>query len=71
VFPEDGFAQTPKEGTALLYRSKTELLHYSEAMTSSHEKWIMQLLLDYNHDYKPGDTIVDFKTGESYVWEGP
>jgi len=69
VFPEDGFSQLPVEGTALLYRSKTELLHYSEAMTSPrHDKWIMQLLLDYNHDYQPGDTVVDFKTGESYVW---
>lgn len=70
VFPEDGFAQTPVEGTALLYRSKTELLHYSEAMTGCSEKWIMQLLLDYDHDYQPGDTITDFSTGESYVWDG-
>uniref|UniRef100_A0A7R9ZNK8 Fe2OG dioxygenase domain-containing protein n=2 Tax=Craspedostauros australis TaxID=1486917 RepID=A0A7R9ZNK8_9STRA len=70
VFPEDDFAQLPQEGTALLYRSKTELLHYSEAMSQRHEKWIMQFLLDYDHDYQPGDTIVDFSTGTSYVWEG-
>jgi hypothetical protein len=70
VFPEDGFAQTPKEGTALLYRSKTELLHYSEAMKDGEEKWIMQLLLDYNHSFHPGDTVVDFSTGQSYVWDG-
>lgn len=70
VFPEDGFAQRPVEGTALLYRSKNELLHYSEAMTSAHEKWIMQLLLDFNHDYAPGDVITDFRTGTSYVWDG-
>lgn len=68
VFPEDGFSQTPKQGTALLYRSKTELLHYSEAMTSTDEKWIMQLLLDFNHDYQPGDVVTDFRTGESYVF---
>jgi len=70
VFPEDNFAQTPVQGTALLYRSHTELLHYSEAMTPGYEKWIMQLLLDYNHNYQVGDTITDFKTGESYVWNG-
>ena len=70
VFPEDNFAQTPVEGTALLYRSKTELLHYSEAMSDSSEKWIMQLLLDYQHDYQPGQQITDFQTGESYVWDG-
>eukprot|EP00594_Rhizosolenia_setigera_P018684 CAMPEP_0178960498 /NCGR_PEP_ID=MMETSP0789-20121207/13001_1 /TAXON_ID=3005 /ORGANISM="Rhizosolenia setigera, Strain CCMP 1694" /LENGTH=340 /DNA_ID=CAMNT_0020643861 /DNA_START=44 /DNA_END=1066 /DNA_ORIENTATION=+ len=71
VFPEDNFSQTPKQGTALLYRSKDELLHYSEAMTSEdHDKWIMQLLIDYNHDYKAGDLIVDYKTGQSYVWDG-
>jgi hypothetical protein len=70
VFPEDGFSQTPVKGTALLYRSKEELLHYSEAMTPNNEKWIMQLLLDFNHDYRPGDTVVNFQTGESYVWDG-
>ena len=70
VFPEDGFSQTPVEGTALLYRSKTELLHYSEAMKGTNEKWIMQLLLDYNHDFKVGDTITDFQRGTSYVWDG-
>jgi hypothetical protein len=70
VFSEDGFAQTPVEGTALLYRSKTELLHYSEAMKAGEEKWIMQLLLDYNHDFNVGDTVVDFSTGQSYVWDG-
>jgi hypothetical protein len=70
VFPEDNFAQTPVQGTALLYRSKKELLHCSEAMVGDNEKWIMQLLLDFNHDYKPGDSVVDFRTGESYVWDG-
>jgi len=30
VFPEDGLAVPPTQGTALLYRSKTELLHFSE-----------------------------------------
>lgn len=70
VFPEDDFANTPVEGSALLYRSKEELLHYSEAMTGSHEKWVMQLLLDYNHNYQPGDTITCFRTGTSYVWDG-
>lgn len=70
VFPEDGFAQTPVEGTALLYRSKTELLHYSEAMKDNNEKWIMQLLLDYSHDFQVGDTIVCYRTGDSYIWDG-
>src|SRR3569623_1040286 len=70
VFPEDHFSKVPIEGSALLYRSKTELLHFSEAMTSTNEKWIMQLLLDYNHDYAHGDTITDFRTGASYIWDG-
>ena len=70
VFPEDGFAQVPVQGTALLYRSFDELLHYSEAMRPGNEKWIMQLLLDYNHSYQAGDTITDFRTGQSYVWQG-
>lgn len=70
VFPEDNFAQTPVQGTALLYRSMTELLHYSEAMQPGHEKWIMQLLLDFNHDFKPGDLVTDFRRGTSYVWDG-
>ena len=30
VFPEDGLAVPPISGTALLYKSKTELLHFSE-----------------------------------------
>jgi hypothetical protein len=70
VFPEDGFAQKPVEGTVLLFGSKTELLHYSEAMNEGSQKWILQLLLDYNHDYRPGDTITDFRTGQSWTWDG-
>jgi hypothetical protein len=70
-FPEDGYAQKPVEGTALLYHSKTELLHYIEAMNEGSQKWtILQLLLDYNHDYRPGDTITDFRTGQSWTWDG-
>jgi hypothetical protein len=70
VFPEDNFAQTPVKGTALLYRSKEELLHCSEAMQPGNEKWIMQLLLDYSHTYRAGDTVACFQTGTSYVWDG-
>lgn len=39
-------------------------------MTDHSEKWIMQLLLDFNHDYKIGDVVTDFRTGESYRWTG-
>jgi len=69
VFPEYGFSQLPRKGTAMLYRSKPELLHYSEAVNGA-GKWIMQLLIDFDIDYSPGDTITDFQTGTSYVWEG-
>lgn len=70
VFSEDDFAQKPQLGSALLYRSQTELLHYSEAIRGDGEKWIMQLLLDFKHDYKKGDMVTDFRTGQSYVWDG-
>eukprot|EP00520_Triparma_pacifica_P004505 CAMPEP_0118638350 /NCGR_PEP_ID=MMETSP0785-20121206/3633_1 /TAXON_ID=91992 /ORGANISM="Bolidomonas pacifica, Strain CCMP 1866" /LENGTH=261 /DNA_ID=CAMNT_0006529585 /DNA_START=264 /DNA_END=1049 /DNA_ORIENTATION=- len=70
VFPEDGLAVPPTEGTALLYKSKVELLHFSEPVEDpSAEKYILQLLIDYVHDYKKGDKVVDFKTGESYIYE--
>lgn len=75
VFPDHDFAQSPVEGTALFYRSKEDLVHYSEAMmihrvTNQQTKWILQLLLDFNHEHKPGDFITDFRTGESYLWDG-
>ncbi|GMI21500.1 hypothetical protein TrCOL_g9937 [Triparma columacea] len=70
VFPEDGLAVSPISGTALLYKSKTELLHFSEPVNDpTAEKYILQLLIDYEHDYKKGDKIIDFKTGQSYVYE--
>lgn len=74
VFPDYGFAQTPSEGTALFYRSQEDLVHYSEAIIPKHHhpttKWILQLLLDFDHEYQPGDCIIDFRTGESFVWDG-
>jgi len=36
---------------------------------SKTDKYILQLLIDYEHDYKKGQKVVDFKTGESYVYE--
>lgn len=61
VFPEIGLSVAPKMGTALLYESKRDLLHYSEAMKGG-EKWIMQLLLDFKYD--PNLPTVDWKTGQ-------
>ena len=70
VFPEDGLAVAPKRGTALIYRSKTELLHFSEPVTKPGvEKAILQLLIDYRHAFKKGETVTDFETGASYVYE--
>jgi len=69
VFVEDGLAVKPVEGTALLYKSKTELLHFSEPIKDKKgTKYILQLLIDYEHDYKKGDTITDFRKGTSYVY---
>ena len=68
VFPEDGLAVPPTRGTALLYQSKTEMLHYSEPVKDGSVKYILQLLIDWRHDFKKGDKIVDFRTGESYVY---
>jgi hypothetical protein len=72
VFPDYDFSQTPVQGTALFYRGKTELVHYSEAMVtranhrsdtgSAPTKWILQLLLDFDQE--------TFRTGECYVWDG-
>ena len=70
LFPEDGLAVAPKRGTALIYRSKTELLHFSEPVTKPGvEKAILQLLIDYRHAFKKGETVTDFETGASYVYE--
>ena len=65
VFPEDGLAVAPKRGTALIYRSKTELLHFSEPVTKPGvEKAILQLLIDHRlppgHEHMP---LVDWDTG--------
>ena len=38
VFPEDGLAVQPAAGTALLYKSKTELLHFSEVRSGEEPK---------------------------------
>mmetsp|Transcript_23989 Transcript_23989/g.45146 ORF Transcript_23989/g.45146 Transcript_23989/m.45146 type:complete len:301 (-) Transcript_23989:44-946(-) len=68
VFVEDGLAVAPVQGTALLYKSQTELLHFSEPVKSKEgTKYILQLLIDYEHDYKKGETVTDFRKGTSYV----
>ena len=77
VFPEDGLAVQPVEGTALLYKSKTELLHFSEPVRKydgregdgEPTKYILQLLIDYEHDYKKGDMVTDFRRGTSYIYK--
>ena len=64
VFPEDGLAFAPEGGGALLYDSRLDLLHYAEPVRPSHEKWILQLLID--HRLPPGHErlpLVDWDTG--------
>lgn len=63
VFVEDGFASRPKAGRALIYWSKNDLLHYSEAISQG-EKWVMQLLIDFRHKDTKGGPYVDFATGQ-------
>ncbi|CAM9410962.1 unnamed protein product [Phaeothamnion confervicola] len=46
VFPELGISVRPVKGTAMLYWSDKDLLHYSEAVQQG-GKWIMQLLIDF------------------------
>jgi hypothetical protein len=62
VFVEDGFASRPRAGRALIYWSKHDLLHYSEALGSG-DKWIMQFLIDFKHKDTGSGPYVDFTTG--------
>lgn len=63
VFVEDGFASRPRAGRALIYGSKHDLLHYSEAISGG-EKWVMQLLIDFKHADTGDGPYVDFATGQ-------
>ena len=63
VFVEDGFASRPQAGRALMYWSKNELLHYSEAINRG-EKWVLQLLIDFRHADAGTGPYVDFATGQ-------
>ena len=64
VFPEDGLAFPPRQGGALLYDSRLDLLHYAAPVHAGHEKWILQLLIDHRlppgHEHMP---LVDWDTG--------
>lgn len=62
-FPEVGVRVLPAKGDALVYWSKTELLHYAERVSAG-EKWIMQLLIDFRVRADEGD--VDFATGQVF-----
>ena len=72
-------AVPPQKGSALLYWSGTELLHYSERVGETppgsaqpSEKFIMQLLLDFNYfnaagERNKGGTFVDWETGSVFT----
>lgn len=64
VFPEVKVAAAPKLGDALLYDSRKDLLHFAEPVAAGHEKWVMQLLIDFKYVKQPGGMHVDFKTGK-------
>jgi hypothetical protein len=64
VFSEVNVASVPKRGDALLYDSRKELLHFAEPVKDGHEKWVMQLLIDFKYVKQPGGMHVDFKTGQ-------
>lgn len=75
VFPEDDVAVVPKKGLALLYWSDKELLHFSERVGDGpgSEKYIMQLLLDFNYLNADGErngqgTFVDWESGTTFTW---
>ena len=75
-------AVPPQRGSALLYWSDNELLHYSERVGAApggagtrSEKYIMQLLLDFNYynangERNTGGTFVDWETGQMYNHAG-
>lgn len=46
TFPEVEVSVPPRKGDALLYHSKTGLLHYADEVKIGH-KWIMQMLIDF------------------------
>ena len=54
----------PRQGGALLYDSRLDLLHYAAPVHAGHEKWILQLLIDHRlppgHEHMP---LVDWDTG--------
>lgn len=62
-FPEVGIRVLPKKGTALVYWSKKELLHYAERVLQG-EKWICQLLVDFK--VREDELDVDYRTGQIY-----
>lgn len=63
VFPEVKVASTPRRGDALLYDSRKDLLHFAEPVAKGHEKWVMQLLIDFKFVKQAGGMHVDFTTG--------
>jgi hypothetical protein len=63
VFPEVKVASTPRRGDALLYDSRKDLLHFAEPVAKGHEKWVMQLLIDFKFVKQAGGMHVDFRTG--------
>lgn len=62
-FPEVGVRVPPEKGTALVYWSKYELLHYAEKVKQG-EKWVCQLLVDFR--IRDGEPDIDWSTGKVY-----
>ncbi|KAJ1462663.1 hypothetical protein M885DRAFT_610701 [Pelagophyceae sp. CCMP2097] len=65
VFPEENLAFKPSQGQALLYDSKRDLLHFAEPVAEGHEKWVLQLLVDFKvAESDRNAPIVDWDTGQ-------
>ncbi|PXF40610.1 hypothetical protein BWQ96_09673 [Gracilariopsis chorda] len=62
VFPEDAVWVAQTRGTALVYHSKKQLLHFAEAVEKG-TKWVLQLLIDFRVRADELDVHIDYKTG--------
>lgn len=60
VFTKENIAMPPKLGAALIYSSKTQLVHFAEPVSDG-EKWVLQLLID--HRIRDDEMDVDYSTG--------
>lgn len=61
VFTKENVAVPPKLGAAIIYSSKTQLVHFAEPVSDG-EKWVLQLLID--HRIRDDEMDVDYLTGQ-------